>query len=195
MRFPLLLSALLTASSALLAGHAEAGTLSRGDLAPPVLGESGGKQVLLTDYRGKVAVVVFWKSTCAPCKDQMEAFEQLNKQYSPLGLQVFAVDLGDSAKDYGSLLRKVRHTTMVLGHDEGASVGEAWGVYMLPNMWIVGPDGRIVAHHEGYVGSDLPGIFEEVRRVVAANQAPAPAASSAPAAPAAQPAPADGAPR
>lgn len=187
MRLPLLLSALLLASSALLAGRAEAGTLSRGDLAPGLLGESDGKPVLLSDYRGKIAVVVFWKSTCAPCKDQMEAFEEMNKQYSPLGVQVFAVDLGDSAKDYGSLLRKVRHTTMVLAHDEGASVGEAWGVYMLPNMWIVGSDGRILAHHEGYVGSDLPGIFEEVRRVVAADQAPTTAPAPA--------APAGGAPR
>jgi peroxiredoxin len=188
MRLPLLLSVLLAASAALPAGQAWSAGPARGELAPPVLGNSGGKQVLLTDYRGKVVVIVFWKAACTPCKEQMASFEELNKQYSAQGLQVIAANLGDTSKDYNSLLREVRHATMVLAHDDGATVGNAWGVFMLPNMWIVDPDGRILAHHEGYVGADLPGIFEEVRNVLARYQPAAPA-------PAAQPAPAAGAPR
>jgi len=190
MRLPILLSVLLLASSALLAPAAEAGGPARGDLAPGALGDSGGRPVLLSDYRGKVVVVAFWKLACAPCIEQMAAFEALNKQYSPMGLQVIGVDLGDSTKDYGTLLRKVRRPTMVLAHDDGAGVGEAWGVFMLPNVWIVGPDGRVLAHHEGFVGADLPKIFEEVRTILAAQQPPA----AAPAAPAATP-PAGGTPR
>jgi peroxiredoxin len=192
-----LIPALLLAVSALPIGQAGAATLSRGDLAPLVLGESSGKQVLLSDYRGKVVVIAFWKASCEPCKDQMSAFEDLNKQYAPEGLQVIGVDLGDSAREYGSLLRKVRRPTMVMAHDEGVSVGEAWGVFMLPNMWVVDTDGRILAHHEGYVGSELQGIFDEVRGILAARQAPA-APAVAPTAPAAAqpaPVPADGTPR
>ena len=188
MRPSVLLPALLFASSALLAGRAEAGTLSRGDVAPVLLGESGGKPVLLSDYRGKVVVITFWKKACKPCMDQMQAFEDLNKQYASQGLQVIGVDAGDSSREYGSLLRHVKRPTMVMAHDEGPSVGEAWGVYMLPSVWVVDADGRIAAHHEGYVGADLPGIFAEIAGILAANQ---PAAAT----PAPAPAPAGGTPR
>ena len=181
MRPPVLLSALLFASAALLAGRADAGTPSRGELAPVLLGESGGKPVLLSDYRGKIVVVTFWKAACEPCKQQMQAFEDLNKQYASQGLQVIGVDAGDSSREYGSLLRNVKRPTMVMAHDEGPSVGQAWGVYMLPSVWIVDAEGRIAAHHEGYVGADLPGIFAEVAAILAAHDAAANTPATAPA--------------
>jgi peroxiredoxin len=179
MRLSLLLPALLLASFASLPAVAGAAGPARGDLAPGMLGDSGGRPVLLSDYRGKIVVVAFWTASCTPCREQMGAFEELNKQYSPLGLQVIGVDVGDDTREYSSLLRKVRHPTMVLAHDQSNAVGEAWGVYMLPNVWIVGPDGRVLSHHDGYVAADLPAIFEEVRGFVAANQAPAAAAPGA----------------
>jgi peroxiredoxin len=185
MRLPLLLSALLLASLASMPGVARAlaAEPSRGDLAPAALGESGGKPVLLQDYRGKVVVIVFWKASCDPCRDQLASFEELNRQYAARGLQVISVNLGDSKKEYGEILRRVLSSTMVLAHDSGTSVAQAWGVEMLPNAWIVGPDGRILAHHEGYAGDELPGIFEQVRRILAAQRAPAaPAATVPPAA-------------
>jgi thiol-disulfide isomerase/thioredoxin len=185
MRLSLLPAAVLLASAALLAGRAEAAGPAIGDLAPVALGESGGKPVLLTDYRGRFVVVTFWNASCEPCKAQMAAFEELNKASSPQDLRVIGVDIGDSAKDYGSLLRMVRRPTMVMAHDEGLAVGQAWGVSMLPNVWLVDPEGRLAAHREDYVGADLPGILAEIRGLVAARQAPA-----APA-----PAPAGGSPR
>lgn len=173
MRPSVLLPAVLFASFALLAGRAEAGTLSRGDVAPVLLGESDGKPVLLSDYRGKVVVVTFWKKACTPCMDQMQAFEDLNKQYAAQGLQVIGVDAGDSSREYGSVLRHVKRPTMLMAHDETPSVGEAWGLYMLPSVWVVDAEGRIAAHHEGYVGADLPGIFAEVAGILPAHQAAA----------------------
>jgi peroxiredoxin len=173
MRLSLLPAAVLLASAALLAGRAEAAGPAIGDFAPIALGDAGGKPVVLTDYRGKFVVVTFWNASCDPCKEQMAAFEELNKASAAQGLQVIGVDVGDSAREYGSLLRKVRHPTMVLAHDAGSSVGQAWGVFMLPNVWLVDPEGRLVAHHEGYVGADLPGIFQEIGRIAAARTAPA----------------------
>jgi hypothetical protein len=71
---------------------------------------------------------------------------------------------------------------MVMAHDETPTVGEAWGLYMLPSVWVVDAQGRIAAHHEGYVAADLPGIFGEIAGILAAHQAaattPAPAGST-----------------
>jgi peroxiredoxin len=173
MRLPALLSAFLFASAALAGGRAAAAEPVRGDPAPPALGDSGGKPVSLLDYRGQVVVVTFWKAACAACIGELSSLESLQTQLAAQGLQVIAVNLGDSKKAYGDLLRKKRHTSLVLAHDAGSSVGDAWDVHMFPNLWIVGRDGRIVAHHEDYVADELPGILAEVQRVVAAQGSPA----------------------
>jgi peroxiredoxin len=186
MRVALLLSALLLASVASLPGAAGAVVAepARGDLAPTALGESAGKPVRLEDYRGKIVVVVFWNASCEPCRDQLTAFEELNRKYSAQGLQVISLNIGDSSKDYGRIMRRVLSSTMVLAHDAGTSAAQAWGVDMLPNAWIVGPDGRVITHHEGYAGEELPGILAQVARIVEAQQpqqpqpaSPAPAGS------------------
>jgi hypothetical protein len=52
---------------------------------------------------------------------------------------------------------------------------------MLPSVWIVDAEGRIAAHHEGYVGADLPGIFAEVAAILAAHDAAANTPATAPA--------------
>jgi peroxiredoxin len=171
MRLAVLLSALLLASTAL---PAVAGGPARGTLAPPV-GDVGGKPLALSDYRGKVLALVFWRASCTPCREQLPAFEELNRQADGKGLQVIAVNLGDSAKDYGHILRNLHRPTMVLAHDEGSSVADAWGVLMLPNVWLVDPEGRVLGHREGFVQADLPAIIDEIRRTAAAYAA-APAA-------------------
>ena len=183
MRLPLRISAALLAGALLYAGPAAADEPLLGGLAPLALGESGGKPVLLSDYRGRIVVVTFWNASCAPCRTQMAAFEDLNKELSAQGVQVIGVDVGDSAREYGSLLKKVRHPTMVLAHDESPAVGQAWGVFMLPNVWVVDGEGRLAMHREGFVDADLPAIFDRVRAFAAARREPAAEPAPAPAQP------------
>lgn len=163
------IAALLLPLLLLAAGPAAARGPSVGEVPPGFVGkDAAGKPVDLAAWRGKLVVVAFWTSSCEYCLKEVPTLNSLQKQLGQFGLQVVAVNLNDSSKDYGDMQRQMRDYALVLAHDDGRAVAEAWGVQMFPNLWIVGRDGRVVAHHEGYFDDALPGILGEIQRAVAA---------------------------
>src|SRR3954468_20055077 len=58
-----------------------------------------GKQVKLSDYRGKAVLLNFWATWCGPCKIEIPWFMELEKQYGPQGLVVLGVAMDENAKD------------------------------------------------------------------------------------------------
>ena len=169
------LAAMLCLSLLAVAPRAAAAGPAIGSVPPSALGkDASGKPVSLTAMRGKVVVVAFWMSSCGYCLREVPALDNLQKQLATSGLQAVAVNTGDGKKDYGEMLRQMRGYSLVLAHDLGGTVVEDWGVRMYPNLWVLDPEGRVVAHHEGYAEDALPGILAEIRRIVAAHQ-PVPA--------------------
>lgn len=176
-----LLSVALGLSALLAPAPARAANPTIGDLAPTAVGQDpDGKPVRLADYRGKVVVVAFWTSSCGYCLTEVPTLENVQQQLGRFGLQVVAVNLNDSDKDYNEMLRQMRKFSLVLARDGGTSVAEAWGVRMFPNLWILDPEGRIVAHREGYLDEALPGILAQIQRTVAAHQPQQPQAQPQP---------------
>jgi thiol-disulfide isomerase/thioredoxin len=64
------------------------------------LKDARGRAVRLSDYRGKVALVNFWATWCAPCLAEMPELEKLQQEYKESGLQIVGVSYpGDKAHD------------------------------------------------------------------------------------------------
>lgn len=56
-----------------------------------------GSTVYLSDFRGKVILLEFWRSTCPACQTSAVQLEALRKQYETEGLVIILLDLGESA--------------------------------------------------------------------------------------------------
>ena len=52
-----------------------------------------GKQINLSDYHGKLVIINFWTTWCAPCKREMPSLDNLYKNESFNNLQIFAVNV------------------------------------------------------------------------------------------------------
>ena len=61
------------------------------------LPDLGGRLQALAQWRGKVLVVNYWASWCAPCVEEMPAFSRLQRQYAAQGVQFVGIAL-DSAE-------------------------------------------------------------------------------------------------
>jgi peroxiredoxin len=59
--------------------------------------QKGGKQVLLSSYRGKVVALIFILTTCPHCQKAIEALNAMQPQYGPKGFQVLASAIEDMA--------------------------------------------------------------------------------------------------
>jgi thiol-disulfide isomerase/thioredoxin len=66
--------------------------------APAVSGTTlSGARLSLSSYRGKVVVLNFWGSWCAPCRSEAPTLAVLAEQYRSKGVQFVGVDIRDSA--------------------------------------------------------------------------------------------------
>jgi thiol-disulfide isomerase/thioredoxin len=68
---------------------------------------AGGGEVDLAEYRGKVVLLNFWATWCAPCRTEMPAIEQAYQQHRERGFEVLAVDIQERDEDVLEFLREV----------------------------------------------------------------------------------------
>ncbi len=82
------------------------------------LGSSTGEFVTANDFDGEVLLINFWATWCEPCKREMPMLMELQKQYSPRGLQVVGIALDDvqNARDFAREYA-ISYTILVGGGD------------------------------------------------------------------------------
>lgn len=162
---PLLLICALAAAP----GYASA-KLKVGDIPPPSLGRS----VKLSDYRGKIVVISFWASWCAPCRAEMGMLASLQKVATRDKVVIFAVNWQQDTETFWRIKRALRNVDLTLLSDPEGYIGRQYDVDAIPHMVIVGRDGRIAAIHLGYGKSEIPLLVNEINSLWA--QAPSPSA-------------------
>jgi len=101
-----------------------------------------GKPQRLADYRGRVVLVNFWATWCAPCLEEMPSIEKLRRSLDARRFAVLAVNVGEGPRAVGDFAAK-----MSLGFnfllDRDLKTSKAWGARVLPATFIVDPDGKV----------------------------------------------------
>ena len=135
-----------------------------------------GKNVRLSELRGKAVLLNFWATWCSPCKIEMPWFVDLQKQYGPQGLQVVGVAMDDASKEeIAKFAREMGvNYTILLGKE---SIGDLYGgVPALPETFFIGRDGKIVDKIIGLKGKGE--IEESIQRALNTPPGPNPAATA-----------------
>ncbi len=157
---PLLLFALLLASG-LGEDPRELPSELEGDPAPafslPRFDAEG--TVDLEDLRGQVVVVNFWASWCVPCREEHAALAAAWGRYRERGVVLVGVLFEDTVE--GALaFRNELGGDWPLVTDPGARAAIAFGVYGIPETFVIAPDGTISAKQVGAI--DYAWLTEEI---------------------------------
>jgi thiol-disulfide isomerase/thioredoxin len=108
-----------------------------------------GQVVKSSEFLGKVVILDFWATWCAPCKAEIPGFIALQKQYGDRGLAVIGVSLDDQ----GPVVVKrfmadfEMNYRVVLGD---VALMQAFGGTAIPTTVIINRAGKIVARHVGF---------------------------------------------
>ena len=134
--------------------------------APPFqLLSSTKTPIKLQAYRGKVVVLDFWETFCAPCIASMPKLQQLQDAY-PGQVVVLGVLLdqskGATARASGILRRKQATYLQVVGTP---AEGKAYHVTSFPHYVVIGKDGKVVLDKEG--GSHMEAVAAAIKSAVA----------------------------
>ncbi len=147
--------------------------VKKGDQPPPALGLTrDGKLIETTEFNGKVLVVTFWATWCAPCRAELGYLEALQRKVSKEILQVVAVNIEDR-ETYRGALRKMNDYQILVANDQYKRYADAFGVNGIPHMLIIGKNGKVAAVHRGYSEAFIPQLAEEIVAELYADKAPA----------------------
>ena len=125
------------------------------------------KTVKLSNFRGRVTLVNFWATWCAPCRVEMPALVALRNAYHKRGFEVVGVAMDDNDRAKVEEFVHDMHASYPIVLKD-ASVGVAYGgVRFLPQSFLLDRDGKVLAHIVGMRDKDA---FEaEIRRVLGAS--------------------------
>lgn len=109
-----------------------------------------GKEVSLSDYKGKTIFVNFWATWCGYCVKELPYIEQLHKDNTDPDLVILTVDLQESNKEVTQYMENNKYTFPVLLDIDG-EVASAYGIQGIPLSLLIDKDFNIVSAHEGYM--------------------------------------------
>jgi cytochrome c biogenesis protein CcmG/thiol:disulfide interchange protein DsbE len=133
------------------------------ELTLPRLGAPG--RASLADYRGKVVVLNFWASWCAPCRDEAPVLERWHKRIEREGGTVLGVDALDADDDAREFVRRFRITYPNVRDVSGENL-RPFGIAAYPETFVIDRRGRIAALMRGpvddrFLAREVPPLLRE----------------------------------
>lgn len=150
MRLPALLTASLLIAGFLAGCSKKPAVATTRKPAPDfTLKDANGKDVRLSDYRGKVVLLDFWATWCGPCRIEIPWFTDLEQRKKDKGFAVLGVSMDDDGwKVVKPFVAEMKmNYRVVLGNDEVAK--NYGGLDALPTTYLIDRDGKIASMHVG----------------------------------------------
>ena len=124
-----------------------------------------GESITLSDFKGKVVLLDFWATSCAPCIRSIPEIVRLREKYMDKGLVVLGISMDTAAQANDDQLKKFMATFNMKYHvmrDDGV-VSEAYygdSPPEIPTMYIINREGKIVKTITGFEPGKLEKIIE-----------------------------------
>jgi thiol-disulfide isomerase/thioredoxin len=111
---------------------------------------------------GKVVLMDFWASWCAPCKVSFPSYARLQNDYAQRGLVLVAISVDKDSAAYEAFVKKLAPPFAVL-RDKDQQLVRQVTIPAMPTCFLLGRDGRVRFVHRGFHGAETE---REIRKQV-----------------------------
>jgi len=111
-----------------------------GKVAPDFTISDGTSTVHLADYRGKIVLLNFWATWCAPCVQEMPGLLQLHRERPDIAIVAVSVD--EDADAYSTFISE-RHVNLITVRDPNETAAKLYHSEAWPETYIIDRQGVI----------------------------------------------------
>ena len=119
--------------------------VKEGDNAPNfTLKNLDGKEISLSQFRGKHVLINFWATWCGPCKIEMPSLEALYERFKDRNFVLLAISNDMFGANIVKPFVKAHNINFPVLLDQRLKVSNAFGVVSLPTTFMIDPQGKII---------------------------------------------------
>ena len=119
------------------------GPAVQGEAAPEfTFKNQSGKELSLSQLRGKVVLVNFWGTFCPPCLDELPSMQQLHRRMINQPFEILALSVDTSWEPVNRFMKENGFTLPVYA-DFDKQISTLYGTHMWPETYIVDKKGKI----------------------------------------------------
>lgn len=121
------------------------------------------------DFEGRVTLVNVWGSWCGPCRQEHPILMELARDER---VTLAGLNYKDRPKNARRFLGELGNPYDAIGVDGGGRTAIDWGVYGVPETFLVGPDGTIRYKHVGPLTPESASeeLLPEIEKALAASR-------------------------
>ena len=117
--------------------------INAGDMAPDfkIVGDTG-RTYTRADFGGKLLVLNFWASWCAPCVQEVPSLQAFQRQLGDNGVVVLGVSIDTNEKRYKQFLQRFR-VSFPTARDPEANISSSYGTFQIPETYLIDRTGKV----------------------------------------------------
>lgn len=122
-----------------------------GDTAPGFsITTDNGRSVSLSNFGGKLLVLNFWATWCAPCVQEIPSLDAFQERMKSKGVVVVGVSVDKNEQSYKQFLQRAK-VSFLTSRDAEANIGASYGTFKYPETYVINSEGKVV---EKFIGPE-----------------------------------------
>lgn len=135
-----------------------------GTAAPDFIVQDADRKVEIRAFRGKIVLLNFWATWCAPCVEEMPSLVQLQQRMKDKGVTVVAVSVDVDNDAYHNFLKDHRIDLLTV-RDPDQKANNLYGTFKFPETYIIDRNGVVRRKFIGAVDWSQPEILDFLNKL------------------------------
>jgi cytochrome c biogenesis protein CcmG/thiol:disulfide interchange protein DsbE len=130
-----------------------------GTLAPEFVAQDADRKIDIHDFQGKILILNFWATWCAPCVEEMPSLVELQRRLGPKGVTVVGVSVDVEGDAYHHFLTSYKIDFLTV-RDPDHKSSNLYGTFKFPETYIIDRKGIVRRKFIGAVDWSQPEIVD-----------------------------------
>jgi thiol-disulfide isomerase/thioredoxin len=125
--------------------------------------------ISLSSLRGKVVLLDFWASWCAPCQEELPLLDDMAVRLKGKDIEIVGLSIDENKADAEQFLTRKSAWSLTLGHDPEQKTAEQFKPPKMPTSYVIDRKGVVRQMNAGFERADLKKIEAQLLELAAAG--------------------------